>query len=61
MTDKTPKSDNPQATQDPKAERQDRLNAALRANLQKRKHQTKARKSPETVPESDGENAIQKP
>jgi len=48
MTDDTSKSDKTIAPSDAQAARQNRLNAALRANLQKRKQQSRSRaKDPE--------------
>jgi len=59
MTDDKPKSDNKPALSDAQTARQERLNAALRANLQKRKTQsrTRAKAAAETElgPEKDTE------
>jgi len=59
MTDDKSKSDNKPALSDAQTARQERLNAALRANLQKRKTQsrTRAKAATETElgPEKDTE------
>ncbi len=59
MTDDKPKSDEKPAPSDAQTARQERLNAALRANLQKRKAQsrTRAKSAAETEagPEKDTE------
>jgi len=52
MTDDKPKSDKNAAPSDAQTTRQERLNAALRANLQKRKSQARKRKNPEKDPQS---------
>ncbi|MBL4614779.1 MAG: hypothetical protein JKY27_07895 [Magnetovibrio sp.] len=53
MTDDKPQNGGKQDQTDPKAarqaERQERLNAALRDNLKKRKRQVRARKGPEKI------------
>ena len=59
MTDDKPKTEKNAASSDAQTARQERLNAALRANLQKRKMQSrtraKAAPDPETGPEKDTE------
>lgn len=56
MSDDSPKTNKSEeqrtAKPDSATARQDRLNAALRENLKKRKRQAQARKSPEKDPET---------
>lgn len=56
MTDDKPAGTPKTAKTDPKLKRQERLNAALRDNLKKRKQQVNARKEPAKSPASDTES-----
>jgi len=57
MTDDKPKSDKNATLSDAQSARQERLNAALRANLQKRKSQSRTRAKAAPVLETGPEKA----